>query len=316
MDEYISDLSSNLECNIISSEYEQLKDDSAVISFTDGKNKKRVAKISHNITDTYEYDISTNINLKYVNKVPVENHFRTNKRVYTVYPYIKSELVNWSKNSVVERFIHNLADLMYSFHIINYNSLQSKLKNNSQIRDKSQNRFKNLERSTKSLLNDADILSEYGDIITNVCLEIRENIVNQKDLMITHGDVYIPNMIQKSNGNIKYVIDLDSTCYGYIVYDIGKAFSRILRLHETLTNYGFKELMDIYYNHYKGDLSYRQKRLIRLNDVLYSIREYARAKSWNQVYEPWPSYESTGDGIKRHHQMAEDVKYWYKNNYL
>jgi hypothetical protein len=100
------------------------------------------------------------------------------------------------------------------------------------------------------------------------------------------------------------------------VYDIGKAFSRVFRLHNPLVNASLEELINMYYESYIGELSERQKDLIRLNEVLYSIREYARSKSRGVVYEPWPSYESTGDGIKRNREMAKNSTKWFYKNYL
>lgn len=310
MEEYISVIENELGYEVNNPTDPQSRSSNITISFTDRNGNRKVAKIQ----DKYEYVVSTNIPLEYVDTVPYDQKYEISEKLCTVEPYVESELVDWSDDTVVRNFIQEIADLMYSFHRLDKESLDDFL-GDLKLRDKTSNLFTSTLESSKDMLENANELSEFENILENMFSEVEKQSCKVEDLGVIHGDVYIPNMIQSSNGDIRYVIDLESTAYGYKTYDVGKMFSCILRLYSPLTSYSTDELFNMYFNMYKGHFSEDQKERIRLFESIYTIRAYGRVKGRNKMYKPWSLYESTGDGIKRYKDMAENVHIWFKSKY-
>lgn len=310
MEEYISVIENNLNYEVNNPIGIQSRSSNVTILFTDGNGNRKVAKIQ----DEYEYVVSTNIPLEYVDTVAYDRKYKRGEKLCTVEPYVESKLVDWSDDAVVKNFIQAIADLMYSFHRLDKESLDNRL-GDLKLRNKTSNLFTSTLESSKDMLENANELSEFENILENMFSEVEKQSCKVEDLGVIHRDIYIPNMIQSSNGDIRYVIDLESTAYGFKTYDVGKMFSCILRLYSPLTSYSTDELFNMYFNMYKGHFTKKQKERIRLFESIYTIRAYGRVKGRNKMYKPWSLYESTGDGIKRYKNMAENVHIWFESKY-
>lgn len=286
-------------------EYNMLQSSSSntVLYFKSADNEY-ISKIKKNTEEPYEKSVLKNINLKYTDKINLDDHIIADGDSYLIYPYVESELVRWENNQAVKKFIQNLADVMYSFHTIDRDSLQVAKHKPVRFQDK-------YLEYTINYAKDGGIINDYEDIIYDIVGDIEDIFKKEEDMSIAHGDIYMQNLIPESNGNIKYVIDLESTRYGDILYDFGKMFSCIIRLYSSLSNYTVDELYNMFYDSYKGEITERQKQGILLHDALYTIKAYGKHSKRNTMYKPWESYSLTGDGLERYDEMSKNVKDWY-----